>query len=172
MRHLVLTTVAVLVSGPAFAASLTQLTSTHGSTSSIVTKTCDDCSMAHSKSEELSGYKVPVLAPGTQRTEIIEINGEKKLVRTEAWFGGSPVVYISKVPDWMLAAEQAAKQPASAAVTPDAEVTIEALIENADTLPTPPQDGLDMTATTSAVTPTEAAAAKPLATDGFDLRLN
>ena len=36
------------------------------------------------------------LAPGQQKVEIREVNGEKMVYRTEAWFGGSPVVVVSK----------------------------------------------------------------------------
>jgi len=40
------------------------------------------------------------LAPGTQRIEIREVDGVKKVYRTEAWLGGSPAVYVSKaLPD-------------------------------------------------------------------------
>lgn len=40
------------------------------------------------------------LAPGTQKIEIREIDGVKKVYRTEAWLGGSPVVFVSKaLPD-------------------------------------------------------------------------
>jgi len=36
------------------------------------------------------------LEPGQQRIEVRDVNGEKKIFRTEAWFGGSPVVMVSK----------------------------------------------------------------------------
>lgn len=40
------------------------------------------------------------LAPGTQKIEIREVDGVKKIFRTEAWLGGSPAVYVSKaMPD-------------------------------------------------------------------------
>ena len=40
------------------------------------------------------------LTPGTQRIEIREVDGVKKIYRTEAWLGGSPVVMVSKaLPD-------------------------------------------------------------------------
>lgn len=40
------------------------------------------------------------LAPGTQKIEIREVGGVKKIYRTEAWLGGSPVVMVSKaLPD-------------------------------------------------------------------------
>lgn len=46
------------------------------------------------------------LAPGTQRIEIREIDGVKKIYRTEAWLGGSPVVMVSKaLPDVAIVTE-------------------------------------------------------------------
>lgn len=40
------------------------------------------------------------LAPGTQKIEIRDIGGVKKVFRTESWLGGSPVVFVSKaLPD-------------------------------------------------------------------------
>lgn len=36
------------------------------------------------------------LAPGTQKVEIREVNGVRKIFRTESWNGGSPVVFVSK----------------------------------------------------------------------------
>jgi hypothetical protein len=40
-----------------------------------------------------------------------EINGEMKLVRTEAWLGGSPVVFISKAPEEPVKAAQVEPEP-------------------------------------------------------------
>lgn len=37
----------------------------------------------------------PVLKPGEQTVELKMIDGEQKIVRTEAWLGGSPVVFVS-----------------------------------------------------------------------------
>lgn len=39
--------------------------------------------------------KPPVLKPGEQTVELKMIDGEQKIVRTEAWLGGSPVVFVS-----------------------------------------------------------------------------
>lgn len=40
------------------------------------------------------------LAPGTQKIVVRDVNGVKKIYRTEAWLGGSPVTYVSKaMPD-------------------------------------------------------------------------
>lgn len=99
MRFL-LTSALILMAGSASASSITPLAG-HGGNGSLVVKTCGDCPPPKTE-EEVSGYKVPVLDKGPQRTEIVEIDGEKKLVRTEAWLGGSPVVHVSKMQDWMV----------------------------------------------------------------------
>lgn len=98
MRFLLISAL-ILTSGTALASSITPLTG-HGGNGSVVIRTCDACAPLKSK-EETAGYTVPVLESGAQRTEIVEINGEKKLLRTEAWLGGSPVVHVSKVQEWM-----------------------------------------------------------------------
>ncbi|MFN3364650.1 MAG: plant virulence effector HPE1-like domain-containing protein [Allorhizobium sp.] len=97
MRFL-LTSALILASGTAFASSITPVTN-HGGNGSMVSKSCADCPPLKPK-DVAAGYQVPTLAPGSQKTEIVEINGEKKMLRTEAWSGGSPVVYVSKARDW------------------------------------------------------------------------
>lgn len=138
--RLVLTTALVLASGAAFASSITTIGGAHPSGTSIVEKRCTDCPAAKLKANE-STYKVPELANGIQKTEIIDINGEKKLVRTEAWFGGSPVIYISKLPGWM------ATDSAIADLHPAADGSTETGIATLDAS----RDGIDLDATTSAV---------------------
>ena len=97
--RVVLTTALILMSGTALASSITPLTG-HGGNGSVVKKACADCPPVKAEGE-IGGYTVPVLENGSQKSEIVEINGEKKLIRTEAWLGGSPVVHVSKVQDWM-----------------------------------------------------------------------
>jgi hypothetical protein len=102
MRHLLLTAF-VLAASTAQAQSLVPLTTkTHASSSSMVTKLCDRCPAPVVKAEKEGSYKVPVLKDGVQSVAIVEIDGKKKIVRTEAWMGGSPVVYVSNVPEWMV----------------------------------------------------------------------
>jgi hypothetical protein len=96
MRFL-LTSALILASGTAFASSITPLVN-HGGNGSLVSQGCNDCPPLKPKEE--TTYKVPVLESGPQKTEIVEINGEKKVVRTENWLGGSPVVHVSKVHEW------------------------------------------------------------------------
>ena len=81
------------------------------------------------------------LAPGTQRVEIREVGGVKKIYRTEAWLGGSPVVMVSKaLPDEMpvLAegqpdAENIAAAPAAIADQPAVSVEANTIDEKSTT---------------------------------------
>ncbi|AYC99851.1 plant virulence effector HPE1-like domain-containing protein [Neorhizobium sp. NCHU2750] len=98
MRHLAIT-VFVLAAGTAQAQSVTPLvTKPEGASSSLVTKSCESCPPLV---KEQASYKVPTLRGGVQSVSVVDIDGEKKIVRTDRLMGGSPVVYISKVPDWM-----------------------------------------------------------------------
>ncbi|WP_117190791.1 plant virulence effector HPE1-like domain-containing protein [Rhizobium terrae] len=168
--RLVLTTALVFVSGAAYASSITTLDGPQNPGRSIVEKSCAHCAAAPVRTEEPS-YKVPDLIPGTQKTELIDINGEKKLVRTEAWLGGSPVIYVSKVPAWM------AQDSAIAEVRPTTNGSIETMIASAKASP----DGVDTGATTGAVKISAEAEAriaaasvapKQLDLDAFQLRTN
>lgn len=99
MRHLALTAF-VLFAGTAQAQSILPLSSnTQGKTASMLSMTCETCPPL--KTSDDSNYKVPELRGSIQSVSLMEIDGQKKIVRTDAWMGGSPVVYISKVPDWM-----------------------------------------------------------------------
>ena len=75
-------------------------------------------------------YIVPEIAEGTERTELKEINGEMKVVRTEAWLGGSPVVFITKATEDEIKAAEAKtapqKQPVQAAVEAEKPAASEA----------------------------------------------
>lgn len=80
--------------------------------SSLVRVDCSTCPPI--KDEAKTGaYVVQELEPGTQKVEIREINGKKKMVRTEAWLGGSPVVFITAMPE-----ENAKDLDAAAAAQP------------------------------------------------------
>ncbi|EUC01365.1 hypothetical protein PMI07_003350 [Rhizobium sp. CF080] len=169
--RLVLATALVFASGSAFASSITVINSTHQTGVSIVTKTCANCPAAVARKSEEAAYTVPDLPAGTQKTEIIEINGEKKLARTEAWLGGSPVIHVSKLPAWM------AKEKAIAELHPTTNGSTETQIAAAEAS----GDGIDTGAMTSAVKTigeaevaiTEASLApKPLSLDTFELRTN
>jgi hypothetical protein len=58
------------------------------------------------------------LAPGTQKIEVREVNGEKKVFRTEAWLGGSPVTFVSKATPDMLPRKAETKPDVNAAAEP------------------------------------------------------
>lgn len=155
----------VLAGGSASASSIVAISGPQPEGHSIVTKHCTDCGGA--VAEKASSYQVPTLEPGTQRTEIVEIGGEKKLARTEAWLGGSPVVFVSKVPAWM------EKDKVAATVnTGDGKSTESGIVgSNAN------GDGVDIDATTSAVDQAPAMQASAHATaaiplESFDLRLS
>lgn len=99
MRHLALTAF-VLFAGTAQAQSILPFPGNmQGKTPSMMSVTCETCPPL--KTADDSNYKVPALKGGVQSVSIMEIDGQKKIVRTDAWMGGSPVVHISKVPDWM-----------------------------------------------------------------------
>lgn len=168
--RLVLATAMVLASSTAFASSITVISGVHPTAVSIVEKRCTDCAALAPKAKA-STYKVPELEPGTQRTDIVEINGEKKIARTEAWLGGSPVIHVSKLPAWM------AQEKAVAALHPKANISTES--ELAATAAA--GDGVDIESTTGALKPevkaaqgiTQASIAPaPLVIDGFQLRTN
>jgi hypothetical protein len=91
----------VLVTGSAQAQSIQPLaTNTRDATASFVTKTCAHCPPLKPV-EDRSGYKVPKLKDGVQSVAVMDIDGKKKIVRTDIWMGGSPVVHVSNVPAWM-----------------------------------------------------------------------
>jgi hypothetical protein len=99
MRHLALIAF-VLAAGTAQAQSITPLAANdHGAVLSVESRTCTNCPPL--KKTEDTSYRVPVLQDGVQAVSVMEIDGQKKIVRTEQWMGGSPVIHVSKVPDWM-----------------------------------------------------------------------
>ena len=157
MRHLVLTAAVLVLAGPALASSIEVVGSAPAKGTSIIPVSCSHCP-ALKPVEDKYAYKVPTIAPGTQAAEIVEVDGEAKLRRTEAWLGGSPVVFVSKAEGWTTDGSRIA----AAAVGP--------------------ADGIDVTATTAAVpagvegaTGTAqlagAAPTKPLDVTSFELRL-
>lgn len=167
MRHFVLTAAILSIGSPVLASSITQLPAT-GPKNSIVKHLCSACGapVAAKKEDGAGVYKVPTLGAEIQRTEIRDINGQEKLVRTEGWWGGSPVTFISKKPEWMTTPEQ------------ENEATLPVIsgpVNTARVVPPSNPDGIDAEATTAAVgeQPSERAgetAAKPGDFKGFELR--
>ncbi|MDI7861488.1 hypothetical protein MRS76_05930 [Rhizobiaceae bacterium n13] len=117
MRHIILTAAMLAAGSPALASSIEVVATTPVSEStSVASLSCDHCPPVKEAVRKAS-YVAPELEPGTQTTEIREVHGERKLVRTEAWLGGSPVVFMSKLPvDTALAAKPASEPNAADAV--------------------------------------------------------
>lgn len=87
------------------AGSIDAIVTGKDATRSIETIRCDGCVKKTAKKTEA----VVELAPGTQKIEIREVDGVRKVYRTESWFGGSPVVFVSKaLPETQLADTQVA----------------------------------------------------------------
>lgn len=101
--RVVLSVVALLVSGPALAQSIETVKSLPaGALNDSVTRiACPSCPTLQVKK---SDYDVPALATGQQRMELRTVSGTQKLYRTEAWLGGSPVVFVSTPTPEMIAA--------------------------------------------------------------------
>ncbi len=109
MRHLVLTAACVFAAGSAFASSIEIVVPSESDNSSIAAVSCASCPPLVVKKK--SAYIVPEVAKGTARVELKEVNGKMKLVRTEAWLGGSPVVFITSASDDDIKAAQAKNLP-------------------------------------------------------------
>ena len=145
MRRPVLIAAAFLVAvGPTLASSIEVVAGVPAQGSSIVIMNCTACP-ALKAAKDAKAYKVPQITPGTQSAEIVDVDGEKKLKRTEAWLGGSPVVFFSKAEGW----------------TTNGSAIAAASVG--------PADGIDIDATTSAVS---GAADKTLDVTTFKLRID
>jgi hypothetical protein len=118
MRQIIVGVVGVLMAGSAMASSIEVIGSdaTSGN-SSIIKKVCTTCpplQVLQAKKE----YIVPTLADGAlEHSQIRDINGEKKLYRTEGWMGGSPVVFVTKAPAPSMIATVAASDGVDTATT-------------------------------------------------------
>ncbi|MDK1488749.1 plant virulence effector HPE1-like domain-containing protein [Sinorhizobium sp. 7-81] len=97
MRSLLISGAFALLAGTAAASSIEDVVSGKAVNSSVAAVSCADCPPLQPKKK--SSYVVPEITPGTDKIELKEIGGEVKLVRTEAWLGGSPVVFVSKAPE-------------------------------------------------------------------------
>lgn len=141
MRSFFLTLACVLAGSSAMASSIQPVDGTMiAGKGSIVDKSCADCPPLKPKLAEKE-YTVPTLTPGTQSIVVRSIDGERRVVRTEAWMGGSPVMFVSKpTPEALSAAGE-------------------------------PADGIDITAKTAALSNLpEAREPAPLDTSSFQLR--
>ncbi len=141
MRSFFLTVACVLAGGSAMASSIQPVNGTMiGGSGSIVDKSCADCPPLKPQVMEKE-YAVPTLEPGTQSVAVRNVDGQTRVVRTEAWMGGSPVNFVSKpTPEALAAAGE-------------------------------PADGIDMTAQTAALPSSAATRGPaPLDVSSFQLR--
>ncbi|KQV68202.1 plant virulence effector HPE1-like domain-containing protein [Rhizobium sp. Root1220] len=124
MRQIFLGAVIVFAAGTAFASSIEVIgKDARADRGSITREICQSCPPLQVEQEKRD-YVVPTLAPGAmQASEIRDVDGEKKLYRTEGWMGGSPVVFVTKAP----------AEPMTASA------------------PAVPAEGVDLASTTSAV---------------------
>ncbi|MDR6756184.1 hypothetical protein J2Y48_001474 [Mycoplana sp. BE70] len=98
MRSLLPTVAFALLGAPALASSIEPIASGGKGQGSIQTISCADCP-ALKETKRSKTYIVPDIEPGTQKVEIREVDGERKVFRSEAWLGGSPVIFVSKAPE-------------------------------------------------------------------------
>ncbi|MDZ7928417.1 MAG: plant virulence effector HPE1-like domain-containing protein [Agrobacterium sp.] len=139
MRRLVLTAVVALTGGSAMASSIEYINGTQTSNGSFVRLDCAGCQPVKDTTTP-QGYAIPSIEPGTQHTEMREVEGKRTLVRTEAWLGGAPVTFMSTNPAWM------PQETSGTAIATYDEG--EAGTHPQDTAATPA--GVDMTTTTAA----------------------
>lgn len=126
MRTLLPTLALALLATPAFAGSIETVASNPSTNGSVSAVHCTDCPALKPKLKA-SAYHVDAIEPGTQKIEIRETNGERKIYRTEAWMGGSPVLFVSKAPDETVQAAEVEK-PAD-----DTGATVQAVDASAKT---------------------------------------
>ncbi|OLP45670.1 plant virulence effector HPE1-like domain-containing protein [Rhizobium oryziradicis] len=115
MRVIIIAAFAMMASGlaqPVLAGgSSIQIITTPGNTTPSVVKV--SCSTCPPLSDAGSSFKraTPKLAQGTQHIDVRTVDGQRELVRTEAWLGGSPVVFINKQAGWLDNGSQLAGMP-------------------------------------------------------------
>lgn len=158
MRILLPTLALTLLAAPALAGSIEPAAGTVSGGTSISAVRCGDCPALKPKVRAVT-YHVDAIEPGTQKVEIREENGERKIFRTEAWMGGSPVLFVSKAP-------QDAAETATNAVPAEERATVPETI-----------DARAMTSALDATVAREAATASLASSRefdpaGFELRVN
>jgi hypothetical protein len=89
----------LMFSTAAMASSIETVTAPPAATPNITRLSCAAVCPPQKSNLSASTYVVPDIAPGTERTELREINGKMKFVRAEAWLGGSPVTFVSTASD-------------------------------------------------------------------------
>ncbi len=106
--RVLLFSLAGLAATSAHASSIEPIATANAKSPSITQMPCTQCPPLAAK--KASSYVVPVVEPGTERVEIKEIDGHMHLLRTEAWLGGSPVVFVTKASEDVVKASEAARQ--------------------------------------------------------------
>lgn len=158
MRTLLPTFAFLLLAAPAFAGSIEPVGGGSSEGTSVSEISCGDCPALKPKLKA-DTYHVDAIEAGTQKVVIREENGERKLFRTEAWMGGSPVLFVSKAPvDTQQAAE--ANTPLDGGIT--ATETVDASAKTS---------ALDETAAREAATATMLPS-QEFDPAGFELRVN
>jgi hypothetical protein len=150
MRLNILVLALLFSAASAEAGSIDVITTGTDAPRSIEKISCPTC-VARPKKEVQS---VVELAPGTQKIEVRDVDGVKKVYRTESWLGGSPVVFVSKaLPDDATAiADAQADATDDVAAAPVTEAEKPAVSAEADMI--------DEKATTAAVAADMGAAVK------------
>jgi hypothetical protein len=102
MRRIVLTSIMLTAAAgatPAFASSIDLVRGLSTGGSSIVQVGCQQCPALQPKISK-DRYIVPTVASGNQFSEVVDVDGEKKMKRVESWLGGSPVVITTSAEGW------------------------------------------------------------------------
>lgn len=147
-----------LAAASAHASSIEAIATGDAHVVSVTEMPCGHCPPPIEKKS--TSYVVPDIGEGTERVEMKEINGEMRLLRTEAWLGGSPVLFVTKASDDVIKAAEAARlakgeaaavviDPIPAAATASASISL-----------TPGVDPVAKTASLSADSAEELASAK------------
>jgi hypothetical protein len=93
MRMILLAGMMTFAAAAANAESSIDIIRTDNTSRSIDFIRCSACAPLKAKKAAVADV---VLKPGTQKVEIRDVAGVRKVYRTEAWLGGSPVTYVSK----------------------------------------------------------------------------
>lgn len=154
MRLIVFTTFAACAAMPALASSIEVISGARTGNGSMVSITCKSCPPPAPRQQAIR--QTSTLGEAVQKEEIREVNGERVIMRTDRWMGGSPSVFYQK----LTPAREAAilGKPAAGPETTPIAADVNA------------PDGIDASATTAAVS----GAATGMAVDfsAYQLRLN
>jgi hypothetical protein len=149
MRVHILALAAFSVTGLAHAASIDSVKTGVAKARSIEAIHCAKCVQEARKKVAPAAIE---LAPGTQKVELRTIDGVTKVYRTEAWLGGSPVVFVTKASDAMIAKHIMDKPAENVVAKADEKPVEQPAAADANMI--------DQTTTTAAVTADLGAAAK------------